>query len=142
ALRSLLLPGLAIMVLWPRRQASVGGRERIEPREPTLRRQVRQRDNRRHAPLRRWPLWMWAPVWLLRYMPWLVVAGLIPLLLYLYLPLRSAQQPLLNWGSPSTWGDFWRHVTLWQSRVLVGQQLPGSLPSYIARSTELAVRQL
>jgi hypothetical protein len=27
--------------------------------------------------------------------------------LYLYLPLRAAQQPLLNWGDPSSWTQFW-----------------------------------
>jgi Protein O-mannosyl-transferase TMEM260-like len=29
---------------------------------------------------------------------------------YLYLPLRAAQKPLLNWGDPSTWSNFFRHV--------------------------------
>lgn len=33
------------------------------------------------------------------------------LLLYLYLPLRAAQHPSLNWGDPSTWERFWAHVT-------------------------------
>ncbi len=44
-------------------------------------------------------------------------ALLLPLLLYLYLPLRASQNPLMDWGSPDTWGDFWRHVGGWQYRV-------------------------
>ena len=41
-------------------------------------------------------------------------AVLIPVLLYLYLPWRASQQPLMNWGSTDSWGDFWRHITGWQ----------------------------
>lgn len=36
---------------------------------------------------------------------------LLCLLLYLYLPLRAAQRPPINWNAPSTWEGFWRHVT-------------------------------
>jgi hypothetical protein len=38
-------------------------------------------------------------------------------LLYLYFPIRSAQAPLLNWGHPVTWENFYRHVSGWQFRV-------------------------
>lgn len=31
--------------------------------------------------------------------------------LYLYLPLRAARNPLMNWGEPSTPGALWKHVT-------------------------------
>jgi len=48
------------------------------------------------------------------------VAGLAPLLLYLYLPLRSSQHPLRDWGSPDNWGDFWRHVTAAEYSRLLG----------------------
>jgi hypothetical protein len=37
-----------------------------------------------------------------------ILAGL---LVYAYLPLRAAGKPLLNWGDPSTWQNFWWHVT-------------------------------
>lgn len=37
--------------------------------------------------------------------------------LYLYLPIRSAQDPIFNWGQPHEWGNFVRHVTGWQYRV-------------------------
>lgn len=29
---------------------------------------------------------------------------------YLYLPLRAAQQPLVNWGNPVTWNAFYNHI--------------------------------
>lgn len=32
------------------------------------------------------------------------------LLVYLYLPLRAAADPWLNWGDPRTWSAFWEHV--------------------------------
>jgi hypothetical protein len=35
---------------------------------------------------------------------------LLPLTLYLYLPLRSAQNPLMNWGEPHTLENFSRHL--------------------------------
>ena len=36
---------------------------------------------------------------------------LIGLSLYLYLPLRAAQHPLMNWGNPVTLQEVWWHVT-------------------------------
>jgi hypothetical protein len=48
---------------------------------------------------------------ILRHAGTLLLAGLTPLLLYLYLPLRAGMHPLLAWGLPTTWGDFWRQVT-------------------------------
>jgi hypothetical protein len=43
----------------------------------------------------------------LRLLPWLIPG----LGFYLYLPLRAAQQPLLNWGDPSTPARLWQVVT-------------------------------
>ncbi|MGB5108002.1 MAG: DUF2723 domain-containing protein, partial [Candidatus Zixiibacteriota bacterium] len=37
--------------------------------------------------------------------------------LYLYLPIRSAQDPIFNWGQPTSWGNFLRHVSGWQYQV-------------------------
>jgi uncharacterized membrane protein YfcA len=51
-----------------------------------------------------------------RRLPMLVPAFLLPLMLYLYMPLRASQSPIMNWGSTDNWGDFWRHVTGWQFR--------------------------
>jgi hypothetical protein len=39
-----------------------------------------------------------------------VCAGLAPLAIYAYLPIRAAAKPLLNWGNCVTWQNFWYHV--------------------------------
>jgi hypothetical protein len=39
------------------------------------------------------------------------------LLIYLYLPLRAANDPILNWGNPSDWTQFWKHVTGGQYKI-------------------------
>lgn len=58
----------------------------------------------------------------------LVVPALVlPLLLYLYLPLRSAQVPIMNWGSPSNLPDFWRHITAWQYRAYFQNDFSGNI---------------
>ncbi len=46
-------------------------------------------------------------------------AGLfvLGLSVYLYLPIRASLEPLSNFGDPSTWGRFWRHISGWQYRV-------------------------
>jgi len=36
---------------------------------------------------------------------------LLGLSVFLYLPIRASQHPLVNWGDPSTWRNFWRVVT-------------------------------
>lgn len=48
-----------------------------------------------------------------------MIAAFIPvlLLIYLYLPIRSSQNPLLNWGHPVNFENFWRHFTGAQYRV-------------------------
>ncbi|HET9493263.1 MAG TPA: DUF2723 domain-containing protein [Chloroflexia bacterium] len=56
---------------------------------------------------------------------------LLPLLIYLYMPLRAAQNPVMNWGSTDNWGDFWRHVTGWQFRTY----LAGDIPANISRNS-------
>jgi hypothetical protein len=42
---------------------------------------------------------------------------ILGLSIYIYLPFRSSQNPLLDWGNPETWATFKRHVTGWQYRV-------------------------
>lgn len=36
---------------------------------------------------------------------------LLALTAYLYLPLRAASKPLMNWGEPTTPGALWKHIT-------------------------------
>ncbi|KPL02344.1 MAG: hypothetical protein AMJ90_06105 [candidate division Zixibacteria bacterium SM23_73_2] len=54
--------------------------------------------------------------------------------IYLYLPIRAAQKPLLNWGNPSNWENFIRHVSGWQYQVWMFsesfQQLKINLSSF------------
>ena len=69
-----------------------------------------------------------------------VLAGIVPLLLYLYLPLRSSQLPLLNWGTPNNWRDFWRHVTLWEYKGYLAPQ--GTIGDYIGLAFTYAAQQL
>ncbi len=44
-------------------------------------------------------------------------AGLLAASVYLYLPIRSSLDPTFNWGQPSTWENFVRHVSGWQYQV-------------------------
>lgn len=65
-----------------------------------------------------------------------VPAAILPLLLYLYLPVRAAQSPVMNWGAPTTWDDFYRHISGWQYRAYlfadVGESL-GRIYTYVAQ---------
>ena len=39
------------------------------------------------------------------------------LTIYIYLPVRSSQNPIMDWGNPESWATFKRHVTGWQYQV-------------------------
>ncbi len=41
----------------------------------------------------------------------------ILILLYLYLPVRASQNPMMNWGNPINFENFWRHFTGKQYQV-------------------------
>ncbi len=58
-----------------------------------------------------WRFWLRRTVWIA------AVALAAGAAVYLYLPLRAAADPLLNWGQPDTWQRFWWHVTARQYRV-------------------------
>lgn len=47
----------------------------------------------------------------------LIAGGLLP---YLLLPIRANSDPLLNWGNPSNWELFWKHVSAAQYKVFLG----------------------
>ncbi len=59
-----------------------------------------------------------------------LLTGLVP---YVYLPLRAAQNPALNWGEPDTPQRFWWHVSSrWMSYI----PMPRDLGSLLERSYE------
>jgi len=47
-------------------------------------------------------------------------AAVAPLLLYLYLPIRSHANPPVRWDYPETWHRFWVHVSARQYQGLLG----------------------
>jgi hypothetical protein len=60
---------------------------------------------------------------------------------YAFLPIRSAQGPLLDWGAPHTWEAFWRHVTGAQYRVWIftsADTLGENLPRLLRGLTEFS----
>jgi hypothetical protein len=61
--------------------------------------------------------------------------GAAGLSVYLFLPVRSAQQPLLDWGSPETWEAFLRHVSGAQYRVWIfssGETIAKNAPQLLS----------
>ncbi len=61
--------------------------------------------------------------------------GLTP---YLYLPIRAAARPLMNWGDPSTWDAFWRHVSGAQFRFFLFPSTESALEKLSAFLPDLA----
>jgi len=53
----------------------------------------------------------------LKYIYWIIVGGALAGLLYLYLPIRASQNPLLDWGNPDNLRRFIRHVSGKQFRT-------------------------
>jgi Flp pilus assembly protein TadD len=63
-----------------------------------------------------------------------LLAGLLPLGLYAYLPLASARDPFMDWGNPETVSAFWDHVSRQQyATVELGQQASTSNADYLRR---------
>ena len=55
--------------------------------------------------------------------------------IYLFLPIRSLQDPIMDWGNPESWSTFKRHVTGWQYQVWMfaqsAQELSSNLQNFI-----------
>ena len=66
---------------------------------------------------------------------------LLGLSVYLFLPIRSAQNPLLDWGNPETWSNFWRHVSGWQYQVWMFAGSAGELAKNLRNFIGLFFRQ-
>ena len=60
----------------------------------------------------------------------LMLPFILGLSVYLYLPIRAASQPLLNWGNPQSFEKFWWHIT--------GKQFRG----WMFASSDAAQKQL
>ena len=60
---------------------------------------------------------------------------LLGISVYLYLPIRAEQNPILNWGNPTSWDNFFRHVSGWQYQVWMFsesfQQLKNSFLNFL-----------
>jgi 4-amino-4-deoxy-L-arabinose transferase-like glycosyltransferase len=60
---------------------------------------------------------------------------LLGLSIYVFLPIRSAQNPVMDWGNPESWATFKRHVTGWQYQVWMfaqsAEELGGNLANFI-----------
>ncbi len=52
-----------------------------------------------------------------RILYFVILGGALASLLYIYLPLRASQNPILDWGNPDTLQRFFRHVTGRQFRT-------------------------
>ncbi len=77
-----------------------------------------------------------------RRVTWLALLCLLAgLSVYAYLPLRAAQQPLLNWGDPSTLERLWWHVTAKQYRVNLFSSSPGRIGEQLVFGLGLWARQ-
>lgn len=60
---------------------------------------------------------------------------LLGISVYFYLPIRAEQNPILNWGNPTSWDNFFRHISGWQYQVWMFsesfQQLKNSFLSFL-----------
>ena len=65
-----------------------------------------------------------------------VLAGGLPLLLYLYLPIRASQSPIMDWGAPTTWEDFYRHISGWQYRVYLFDSVGDNLGRVVSYASQ------
>lgn len=74
---------------------------------------------------------MWQRPFGLRGLLKAIAAGIAPLALYAYLPLRAMANPWLNWGNPRTWSNFWFHVMARTYAPLpFGRGLSGALAEF------------
>lgn len=66
---------------------------------------------------------------------------LLGLSIYLFLPIRSMQNPVMDWGNPENGATFKRHVTGWQYQVWMFAQSAGELGSNLANFIKLLFHQ-
>lgn len=66
---------------------------------------------------------------------------LLGLSIYLFLPIRSLQDPIMDWGNPESWSTFKRHVTGWQYQVWMFAQSAQELGRNFQNFTKLFFHQ-
>jgi hypothetical protein len=72
---------------------------------------------------------------------WILALFLLGLSVYLFLPVRSAQNPLMDWGNPESWATFKRHVTGWQYQVWMFARSAGELGGNLTNFIKLLFHQ-
>jgi tetratricopeptide (TPR) repeat protein len=61
-------------------------------------------------------------------------------MVYSYLPLAAARDPILNWGNPRSLGATWAHITGWQYRVFLSFS-PGNIVTQLPQFGRLLLRE-
>ena len=70
-----------------------------------------------------------------RVYPRCVLLAVVPLVVYAYLPLRSAANPPVDWGDPETWSRFWAVVSR-QQYAYLWTRYPRTLERFVALVVE------
>jgi hypothetical protein len=73
---------------------------------------------------------------------WLKIVRGVPVFLlaltaYLYIPIRAASRPVMNWNNPENLYEFWRHVTGAQYRYKMFDSFDGAVEKLLAFFREL-----
>lgn len=70
-----------------------------------------------------------------------VLAGIFGASTYFYLPIRASLDPTLNWGHPSNWENFVRHISGWQYRVWMFTRSFAELGQQLAKFAQILFSQ-
>ena len=71
----------------------------------------------------------------------ILILFLLGLSIYLFLPIRSLQHPIMDWGNPESWSTFKRHVSGWQYQVWMFAQSAEELGSNFQNFIKLFFHQ-
>jgi hypothetical protein len=77
---------------------------------------------------------------LARRMGWVIALGLAGSMVLVYLPIRAAQDPWVNWGDVTSWAALWDHLSGARIRMAYASKIGGF--SHLDTNMELALRQL
>ncbi len=73
----------------------------------------------------------------------IIIFGLffLGLTIYVFLPIRSSQNPVMDWGNPQSWITFKRHVSGWQYQVWMFAESTDTLVSNLKNFVKLFFHQ-